>query len=932
VLVGRAAECRRVTAALDRVRAGGGALLLVTGSPGLGKSALLDYAAVAATSGGLTVLRACGAEFEAPFAWAGLHQLLRPVLGQLDGLPDEQAAALRGALRLGPATGHDPFVVSLALLTLLSQAAAGSGPSGSGLPSSGLLCLVDDAQWLDDQSADALRFVARRLDRDQLGLVVAARDTPASRFARDPWPRIDLTGLAPDGLTELLSQRTAGVSPPVRVRLLDYAGGNPLALLEIAGALTADELAGRRPLPDPLPLSPGLEKAFLEQVRRLSPGAQQLLLVAACAQGDSWDDVRAAARDLGLPDRLDELEGAQLIGIGADGARFRHPLVRSAVVSATPFSRRRDAHLALARTLTGVDDIDRRTWHRAAACLGTDQEIAAELDAAARRASRHSGFAAAAAAFERAAELSPDAAAAARRLVAAGQAAVQAGQPERALACAERAEQLAAGGTAVPGQAAWLRGRIQLRAGQLGEAIGTLCDGAEILAGQDPQAAMEMLLDASEAAEYAGDVPAMVAIAGQAGRVAASAAAPGAGLPAGIAAGAGLLAGIADVLTGRTERGSAAIGAALDQIAGTSSAQWLRWAGAGSLYLGDNRRTSQLFRASARRARATGALDFLPLALSGVGTAEQVRGRFADAEVAADEGLRLARETGQRIAEGLNLTTLAAVAAFRGEEDRCREYARAALELAIPRRFSLAAASASWALALLELGLGQAAAALPRLQAMTEDGPGTGHFLIGLYALPDLVDAAARCGDAETAQRTLSRLELATASSPGPWLEASLARCRGLLAEPADAVKHQQEAVRLYDQGDGGFELARAQLELGEALRRTRRRTEARDTLRSALTALEALGARPWAERARTELRALGDTPATARQDRLAGLTPQELQIARLVSGGASNREIAAQLFLSARTVEYHLYKIFPKAGVSSRTELARLVLTQDPA
>jgi DNA-binding CsgD family transcriptional regulator len=419
----------------------------------------------------------------------------------------------------------------------------------------------------------------------------------------------------------------------------------------------------------------------------------------------------------------------------------------------------------------------------------------------------------------------------------------------------------------------------------------------------------------------------MAAIAAQAERVAASAAAPGAGLPAAIASGAGLLAGITDMLSGRTER----VSAALDQIAGTSSAQWLRWAGAGSLYLGDNRRTSQLFRASARRARATGALDFLPLALSGVGTAEHVRGRFADAEVAADEGLRLARETGHRIAEGLNLTTLAAVAAFRGEEERCRRYARAALDLAIPRRFSLAAASASWALALLELGLGQADAALPRLQALTGAGPG-GHFLIGFYALPDLVDAAARCDDAETAQRTLARLELAAASSPGPWLEASLARCRGLLAEPAGAVKHQQEAVRRYGQRDGGFELARAQLELGEALRRARRRTEARDTLRSALTALEALGARPWAERARGELRALGDAPATARQDRLAGLTPQELQIARLVSGGASNREIAAQLFLSARTVEYHLYKIFPKAGVSSRTELARLVLTQDPA
>ena len=911
MLVGRPEECRKVTEALDHVRGGGGALLLLAGSPGLGKTALLDYAAAAA--GGLTVLRACGAEFEAPFAWAGLHQLLRPVLGQLESLPDEQAAALRGALRLGPATGDDPFLVSLAVLTLLSQAAAGQG----------LVGLVDDAQWLDDQSADALRFVARRLARDQVGLIVAARDTPANRFALDPWPRLDLTGLDVQGMTDLLAQRAAaGVSPQVRERLLDHASGNPLALLEIAGALTPDELAGRRPLPDPLPLSPGLEKAFLEQVRRLSPDAQHLLLVAACAQGATWDNVQSAALELGLPDRLGELERAQLITIGAEGVRFRHPLVRSAVISAAPFTQRRDAHLALAHVLTGADDSDRRTWHRAAACLGTDQGIADELDASANRASRRSGFAAAAAAFERAAELSPDAASQARRLIDAGQAAFQAGQPERALACAQRAEHLAAGSTAVPGRAAWLRGQIQLRAGLLSEAIGTLCDGAAAMASQDPEAAMEMLLDASEAAEYAGDIPAMIAIAGQAQRVAAPAP----------AAGAGLLAGIADMLSGQTDRGSAAISGALDQIAGTSSAQWLRWAGRGSLYQGDNSRTSHLFQASARRARATGALDFLPLALSGVALAEQVRGRFPEAEVAADEGLRLARETGQQIAEGLCLTTLTALAAVRGEEDRCRRYTDAALALAIPRRFGLVAASANWALATLDLSAGRAGAALSRLQALTQTGPGAGHFLIALYAIPDLIDAAVRCGDAETAQHAAANLELAAASATGSWLAASLARCRGLLAEPPEAVKYQQEALRLYDLGDGAFERARAELELGEALRRAKRRTEARDTLRSALTALEALGARPWADRARRELRALGDTPATTKIDSLSGLTPQELQIARLVSGGASNREIAGQLFLSPRTVEYHLYKIFPKTGVSSRTELARLVLTQDPS
>jgi ATP/maltotriose-dependent transcriptional regulator MalT len=384
---------------------------------------------------------------------------------------------------------------------------------------------------------------------------------------------------------------------------------------------------------------------------------------------------------------------------------------------------------------------------------------------------------------------------------------------------------------------------------------------------------------------------------------------------------------MADMISGQTEQGSAAISAALDQVTGTSSTRWLRWAGHASLYQGDNGRSIQLLGAAARLARTTGALDELPAALASVATAEQLRGRFTDAEVAADEALRLARETGQKIAEGLSLSTLASVAAFRGDEDRCRQHADAALALAIPRRFGLVAAYANWALAFLDLGTGRASAALPRLQELTQAGPGAGHFLMRLQALPDLVDAAARCGDAEATQRAMASLEQAAANLPGTWMEASLARCRGLLAQPAEAVTYQQEALRLY----GGFERARAQLELGEALRRARRRTEARDALRSALAALEAIGAWPWAERARGELRTLGDTPATAKTDSLAGLTPQELQIARLVSGGASNREIAGQLFLSARTVEYHLYKIFPKAGVSSRTELARLILTQDP-
>jgi DNA-binding CsgD family transcriptional regulator len=895
MLVGRDAECLRITGALDEVRAGRGGTLLLTGPPGVGKTALLEYAAQAC--GGLPVLRATGAEFESRFAWGGLHQLLQSMLDQLDALPAEQAAALRGALRLGPATGDDPFLVSLAVLTVLSQAAG----------TAGLVCLVDDAQWLDDQSADALRFVGRRLARDPIGLLVATRDQPASRFARDPWPKVAVSELAPAGMAELVDSAGVTVAREVRECLLRYADGNPLALLEIVANLSPDELAGRRPLPDPLPLSAGLEAAFLDQVHRLPAEAQELL----------------AAQRLDLPTwAAGGIEAAGLVTIGPDGVRFRHPLVRSTVVSAAPFTRRRAVHLALADTLTGDEHADRRTWHLAAAALGPDAEVAAQLESTAERARVRSGYAAAAAALERAAELSPGAADRPRRLVAAAETAAQAGQPARALAAAARAEREAGGDPPLLGRIAALRGQIQLRSGLIGEAVGTLRGGADLVAETDPQAALEMLFAASEAAGYAGDIPLVLDIAARAGRLATP------------DASARLLrdwlTGIADVVSGEVERGAAVLRAAAERPARPDSPRWLMWEAYGAMYLGDVDRMIRLFESAARRARAEGGLDYLPLVLHGVSVAETIRGHFPDAAAAADEGLRLARETGQDSAECLNLAALAVVAALRGEEERCRKYADAALARGIPGRFGLAVGRTRWALAVLDLGAGRPDAALPQLRGVAEATPGSGHVLIALYATPDLVEAAVRCGDTETAQRATDALELVVANSPDPSSGAWLARCLGLLADPVPAVKHFREALRLYDLGQERFERARTELLLGGALRRAKRRTEARDTLRSAVAALDALDARAWAEHARRELRALGDAPAEARRGGLATLSPQELQIARLVSGGAANREIAAQLFLSPRTVEYHLHKVYPKLGIGSRTELARLVLTEE--
>jgi ATP/maltotriose-dependent transcriptional regulator MalT len=914
MLVGRDLERLGIAEVLGRVRVGRGAVMLVTGSPGLGKTALLEYAAYAAD--GMRVLRATGAEFEQRFAWAGLHQLLQPVLDHLDGLSVEQAAALRGALRLDRSTGDDPFLVSLGVLTLLSLLAEDAG----------LLCLVDDAQWLDDQSADALRFAARRLDRDPVGLLVAARDVPAGRFALDRWPRLNLAGLSGPEMAELLGRRAGvAVAGGVAERLLGYADGNPLALVEMTGALTAEQLSGHQPLPDPLPLRPGLEAVFLDQVRRLTAEAQDLLLVAACGQGTVWGQVMAAPQRLNLSDRAEELERSGLVTIEASAVRFRHPLVRSAVLAAAPFTRRRVIHLALAEVLVGDDHSDQRAWHRAAACHGTDAEVADELAASAERARARSGFAAAAAALQRAADLSPDAMVRGRRLVAAGEAALAAGQPEWALECAGRAEQQAAMDQAGSGRVAAVRGYTQLRGGLLSQAVGTLREGAASLAETDPTAALEMLSAASEAAGLAGDVDGILAVADQARTIVTT--------PSGARPLSDLLSGIADILSGQPERGSATVGAAVDHLTDSRNVRWLIWAVYGAIYQGDMGRAVQLIDAAAHRARASGALDNLPLLLHGVAMAEGIGGRYPDAEAAAAEGLRLARETGQRTSECLNLAVLASITAMRGEENRCREFADAALALAIPHGITLAAAWASWALAVLDLGAGRPAEALSRLRSLAEPDAPAGHFLVTRSTTPDLVEAAMRCGDTETAQRATTWLGAVVANSPSPASGARLARCRGLMAaEPVEASRWLREAVRLYDLGKERFGRARTELLLGAALRRAKRRTEAREALRSALTVFDALGAAAWAERARRELRALGAVPAPALSGGLGVLTPQELQVSRLVAMGASNREIAAQLFLSPRTVEYHLYKVYPKLGVGSRTELALLVLTADAA
>jgi DNA-binding CsgD family transcriptional regulator len=906
MLRGRETEQAAIDTFLQRARDGHGGGLVLRGEPGMGKSALLAYARGQAT--GMGVLATAGVEPEAELGYATLHRLLLPVLDRLDRLPEPQAGALRVvfAQRQGPVP--DRFLVALATLSLLSELADDRS----------LLCLVDDAHWADRASLDALGFVARRLDAEPIAMMLAARTAGGISEAAAGLADLPLTGLPPEAARALLREHGGDrLTPADQDELLSASGGNPLAIAEFA-ALARQPVGGG----EPLPLADRLQRAFLEQAGRQPATVQRLLLLIAADGSGRQDVLGRAAAALGLETaslEVDELD--ELVTRDGSGVAFRHPLIRSAVYHGASPAQRRDAHRALAAALAGeLAELERRAWHLAHAAEGPDEHVAAELERSAAHTMRRSGPAAAAAALGRAAELSPSSIGRARRSVAAAAAWLDAGDIARATGLLDTAETTDQSTGGLRRDIAELRALIELRAGTPAEAVALLqAVLPDAVAEGDRARAVQLLLLLGEAGILAGVPSVWAEIATAAQRLPAHGSDTDDTLLR-------LLGAFADALGGADPKLAAGALEALEPL--TEPATLARVAGM-AWGLGHHHLARRLRSKAVRLARKRGAAGSLAWVLLSVVTDNLEAGRFGIAEADAEEGHRLAIETGQPNTACRHQSLLALVAAHRGREPQGRELAEHALVAATARDLPDAAVWAHHALGLLDLVAGRSAEALSHLEAMRGRTALSG---IVLDAVPDLVEAAARAGEPVRAAEPLAQFHAWASATNAPELQALAARCRALLATGDAATTEFEAALELHILANRPMDQARTQLLIGEHLRRARRRADARQQLRAAVAAFARLDAAAWAERARAELRAAGEATPRPALKRLAGLTPQELRVAVAVSEGASNRQIAAQLFLSPRTVDYHLRKVFQKTGIASRAELVRLVLAEQDA
>jgi DNA-binding CsgD family transcriptional regulator len=896
-LVGRESEVRVLGGLLDRVREQGGSLV-VSGEPGIGKSALVRAAGESARGLGMMVLTATGVQSEAQLPFAGLHQLLRPVLPRLGDLAAPQRDTLLGAFGLADAPVPDPFLAALAALNLLTASAA-QAP---------VLVIAEDAHWLDRATCDVLAFVARRLEFDPVVLIATIRDGFSTPLSEAALPALPVAPLPAPAAAALLDSRAPGLAAAVRERLLSEAAGNPLALVELPVAF--QRLGRAAELPVWLPLTTRLERAFAARAGDLPAATRTALLVAAVNDGSLLGEVVAATAILagGSPTvgALEPAVAAGLVEIDGEEYRFCNSLVRTAIRQEASVSQRHAAHAALADVLAGQPE--RRVWHRAASVVGTDEGLAGELEQTAARALRRGGMVAAVMALQRAAEL--------------GEGSRRAGRLLRAAELAfELGREDLVGGLLNEAGPLDLRPRERVRAAWIRESFadGKPGDGSRArwlatIAGQagadgDTDLALKLLYGAALRCWWAEPGPAArEEVVAAAERLEVSPGDPRLLVVLAFAAPIERGAVVIDRLSGPA--GSAGADAAATRLAGNAA-----------MAVGSFDIAAACLGASATSLRAEGRLGLLARALALQAWSTVHLGDLATAIPAAEESRRLAQETNQPLIMATAQAIQALLAALRGDQDGAAEHAAQAERVCVP-------IGASAVLAAVQLGRGVAALAggrpgdaLAELRRIHDRADPAYHAAIRCFTIGDLAEAARRCGAPAGIGAFVTEMEAAARQTPSPLLHAGLRYARALLADDAQAGALFEAALRS-DLSRWPFLRARVQLSYGEWLHQQRRNAASRAPLRAAREAFDALGTVPWSERARQQLRATGETSRPRTPEAQDRLTPQELQIVQMAADGLSNREIGQMLYLSHRTVSSHLYRAFPKLGITSRTEL----------
>ncbi|MFG2470035.1 AAA family ATPase [Streptomyces canus] len=898
LIVGRDAELARLFRAVDSVSAD--PVLMLVGDMGTGKSALLEHAVHRAEAGGARVLRAEGSESESSLAFSALHQLLRPVPAEVDALPERQRAALQDAFGEGSVTpGPDLMLVGVAVLSLLSGL-------GDHHP---VLVVLDDAQWFDRASLDALSFVARRLEGEPVTMLIGARGVDRLPGFDRHVPMLTLGPLDNAAANQLLDLQPKSPTGHTRSRILDQAGGNPLALVELTRTASAQDTAAGLPSAGPLPLTDRLERIFAARLNSLPASTMRALLLLAAM--DSADSAIAVSAGLPRAEDVAWLPAGQagLVRRTGRDVRFRHPLVRSAVYHAASLGARREAHLALAEMLR--DEPDRRAWHLAAACPHPDAAVSAELERTAGRARRRGGHAAAAQALQRAAELAPQREDSARLLVEAAAAAVFTGDIAwvEELVAAARAR---TDDATLLASAAVQAGRLAVLTVRHTVVFSRLADAAEQLAASQPAAGLDLVAGAAVVRFYSGEDTQHHRIQDLLRRLPENAS--HAGLRTWARA-------VSDPFDDRAQLVSL-----LPQLAAEAEARPERLTAVGIMawLLDETPQAVRAFDEAFDRWELQGAL---PEGLGGaVAWAYLERGRWEQAREACARTTAVGRAAGLDHAVACAATVDATVLAFQGDASSARARAEDALALIDPLESRSVSVYARRALGAAAAAEGAYETAYGQLRMVfTADGAPV-HYHASYPALADLAAAAVRCGRHEEAALIVERSAAALGDDASPRLRALISRARGLLADPDDAEPHFRAALADPALEYWPFERAQTLLDLAEWLRRRRRIAEARGPLTEALETFRRLGARPWIERARAESRAAGLDVTDAAPDALAELSPQQQQIIRLAARGLTNREIGEKLFLSPRTVSSHLYRSFPKLGITARSQLRDLI------